>query len=213
MSYLFDKLERLKENEMKLNENVMKIKEEQKQLEEEIEFEIEKQRRLELDGTITKLRTQVGEFAKNIEGEIMPNNLEVFYAAVCSRENHFGHPRNYPDTPIVPKEEIQKRSDYMQRAGNGRLNDDEKFITVDKFTDNLKNVSEEIKAQFRSNHPRKRKEALLTIPHEIKIYNDITPILTTMIGVMKKQQGEIKDLREQLDKCKKFAMRGSGLKL
>jgi len=193
-SYLFDKLEQLKENEMK-------IKAEQKQLEEEIEFEIEKQRRLELDGTITKLRTQVDEFAKNIEGKIMPNNLEVFYAA----------------TPIVPKEEIQKRSDYMQRVGNGRLNDDEKFITVDKFTDNLKNVSEEIlrfgyKTRFRrTNHPRKRKEALLTIPHEIKIYNDITPILTTMIGVMKKQQGEIKDLCEQLDKCKKFAM--SGLKL
>ena len=170
-----------------------------------------------MDGTITKLRTQVDELAKNIEGKIMPNNLEVFYAAVCSRENHFGHPRNYPDTPIVPKEEIQKRSDYMQRVGNGRLNDDEKFITVDKFTDNLKNVSEEIlrfgyKTRFRrTNHPRKRKEALLTIPHEIKIYNDITPILTTMIGVMKKQQGEIKDLCEQLDKCKKFAM--SGLKL
>ena len=56
-SYLFDKLAQLKENEMK-------IKEEQKQLEEEINFEIEKKRRLEMDGTITKLQTQVDEFAK-----------------------------------------------------------------------------------------------------------------------------------------------------
>ena len=56
-SYLFDKLTQLKENEMK-------IKEEQRQLEEEINFEIEKKRRLEMDGTITKLQTQVDEFAK-----------------------------------------------------------------------------------------------------------------------------------------------------
>ena len=53
-SYLIDKLEALKEDENKL-------KEEQRVLEEKIELEIEKNRRLELDGTIIKLRTQVGE--------------------------------------------------------------------------------------------------------------------------------------------------------
>ena len=66
-SYLIDKLEALKEDENKL-------KEEQRVLQEEIELEIEKNRRLELDGTIIKLRTQVDEIRKNIEGEIMPDN-------------------------------------------------------------------------------------------------------------------------------------------
>ena len=69
-SYLIDKLEALKENENKL-------KEEQRVLIEEIELEIEKKRRLELDGTIIKLRTQVGEISKNIEGKIMRDNFPL----------------------------------------------------------------------------------------------------------------------------------------
>ena len=69
-SYLIDKLEALKEDENKL-------KEQQRVLQEEIELEIEKNRRLELDGTITKLRTQVDEIGKNIEGEIMRDNFPL----------------------------------------------------------------------------------------------------------------------------------------
>jgi hypothetical protein len=69
-SYLIDKLESLKEDENKL-------KEEQRVLIEEIELKMEKKRRLELDGTIIKLRTQVDEIRKNIEGEIMPDNRLV----------------------------------------------------------------------------------------------------------------------------------------
>ena len=69
-SYLIDKLEELKEDENKL-------KEQQRVLMEEIELDIEKKRRLELDGTIIKLRAQVGELTKNIEGEIMPDNISL----------------------------------------------------------------------------------------------------------------------------------------
>ena len=69
-SYLIDKLEELKENEKVLQEQ-------QRVLMEEIELEIEKKRKLELDGTIIKLRTQLDEMAKNIEGEIMPDNYTL----------------------------------------------------------------------------------------------------------------------------------------
>ena len=69
-SHLIDKLEALKEDENK-------IKEQQRVLQEQIELEIEKKRRLELDGTITKLRTQIDEISKNIQGEIMIDNYPL----------------------------------------------------------------------------------------------------------------------------------------
>ena len=62
-----DKLQKLVEKE-----NI--IKEKKRILTEEIELEIEKNRRLE--STISKLRIQVEELSKNIEGTIMPNNIE-----------------------------------------------------------------------------------------------------------------------------------------
>ena len=74
-SYLIDKLEALKEDENKL-------KEQQRILMEEIELEIEQKRRLELDGTIIKLRAQVGEIAKNIEGKIMPDNNRGYISKI-----------------------------------------------------------------------------------------------------------------------------------
>ncbi len=74
-SYLIDKLEALKEDENKL-------KEQQRILHEEIELEIEQKRRLELDGTIIKLRAQVGEIAKNIEGKIMHDNNRGYISKI-----------------------------------------------------------------------------------------------------------------------------------
>jgi hypothetical protein len=193
----------------------MKIKEEQRQLEEEIDFEIEKKRRLEMDGTITKLRTQVDEFAKNFEGKIMPNNLELFYFSIDVHQSiECDELRAFHG--IISEDEYKKRSEilrkkqeqireekkpYMRRVGNRRLKTDEKFITLDKFTNNLKHISDETKAQYKMQHNGKSKEDLVTVPPEIKIYNDITLILTTILGVMKKQQDEIKNLQEQLDKC------------
>ena len=129
-----------------------KNKLEQKVLLEEIELEIEKKRLLEMDGTIIKLRTQVDEFAKNIEGKIMPNNIDVVPG--CYRYQN------------------------------------EQFITLDVFTDNLKNLSEE---ELRRANAGKKKR-LVTIPPEIKIYNDIIPLFTTMIGIMDKQQSQIDKL-------------------
>jgi len=144
-SFLLTKLETLMAQEEK-------NKLEQKVLLEEIELEIEKKRRLEMDGTIIKLRTQVDEFAKNIEGRIMPNNIDVVPG--CYRSQN------------------------------------EQFITLNEFMDNLKNLSEE--ELRRANAGRNKK--LVTIPPHFKIYNDIIPLFTTMIGIMDKQQSQIDNL-------------------
>ena len=113
-SYLIDKLEALKEDENKL-------KEQQRVLQEEIELEIEKKRRLELDGTIIKLRTQVGELAKNIEGKIMPDNRNL----VLRYGKH-----NWT------REEQQE---IQQQQYNNR---NPEMTTLAKFKDNLSKVTE-----------------------------------------------------------------------
>jgi len=66
-SYLLDKLEALKIQKES-------IKAQELILQDEIDLEMEKNRRLEMDCTITKLRTQVEQLSENIQGEIMPNN-------------------------------------------------------------------------------------------------------------------------------------------
>ena len=183
-SYLIDKLEALKEDENKL-------KEQQRVLQEEIELDIEKKRRLELDGTIIKLRTQVGELAKNIEGKIMPDNRMLVL--------RFGK-HNYTHEE---QQEIQQRDSW---------NESVELLTLEKFKDNLNKVrmervilAQEIsrlkgtKKDRRGNRIAKNMKGTV-IPHEIKIYDDIMPIFTTMIGIMKKQEFEIDALKSKLEK-------------
>ncbi len=160
-SYLIDKLEALKEDENKL-------KEQQRVLQEEIELDIEKKRRLELDGTIIKLRTQVDEIRKNIEGEIMPDNRLLVLK--------FGK-HNY--TQKEQKEIVYGLG--QDRAGREIVT----LLTLEKFKDNLSKVSKE--QQLKG-----------SLPHQIKIYDDIIPIFTTMIGIMKKQEFEIDNLKQKV---------------
>ena len=179
-SYLIDKLEALKEDENKL-------KEQQRVLQEEIELEIEKKRRLELDGTIIKLRTQVGELAKNIEGEIMPDNRLVLQC-----EKYF----------------IQKKKSVCWFANTNMLEEalrdfHPQLLTLEKFKDNLSKVTKRQKEIVNSCGGREiyelKKQVNGFIPHQIKIYDDIIPIFTTMIGIMKKQEFEIDALKSKLD--------------
>ena len=178
-SYLIDKLEELKEDENKL-------KEQQRVLIEEIELDIEKKRRLELDGTIIKLRAQVGELTKNIEGEIMPDNISL----VLSYGKH-----NYT------QEEQGEISQQYNRRNNNSLG-----ITLEKFKNNLSKMDE----WMNNGTPMHQRLQLLgknihwktnplEIPREIKIYDDIIPIFTTMIGIMKKQEFEIDNLKKKME--------------
>jgi len=177
-SYLIDKLEELKENEKVL-------KEQQRVLMEEIELEIEKKRRLELDGTIIKLRTQVDEIAKNIEGEIMPDN-RIF---VLRYGKH-----NYTREE---KQEIQSPQMVSPRTKKT-------LITVKNFKDNLSKFDEWINdgtsmnEKIRHAH-HNQQDVPLVLPPEIKIYDDIIPIFSTMIGIMKKQECQIDNLKQKME--------------
>lgn len=178
-SYLIDKLEELKENEKVL-------KEQQRVLMEEIELEIEKKRRLELDGTIIKLRAQVDEIAKNIEGEIMPDN-RIF---VLRYGKH-----NYAQEEM---REIQS----LQRCTKPRTK--KTLITLKKFKDNLSKMDEwmndgtSMNEKIRHAH-HNQQDIPLVLPPEIKIYDDIIPIFSTMIGIMKKQECQIDNLKQKME--------------
>ena len=204
-SYLIDKLEALKENENKL-------KEQQRVLIEEIELEIEKKRRLELDGTIIKLRAQVDEIAKNIEGEIMRDNFPLLrekettdYQKACEKY------RSDLNQGLIDDDEAKKQRQYL---GDRKQKEDKKYsewmcrnrdkgnyprITLEKFKDNLSKVTKEIKDKCHISGSRLGK-SYIELPQEIKIYDDIIPIFTTMIGIMKKQEYEIDSLKAKL--CK-----------
>jgi len=172
-SYLIDKLEELKSDENKL-------KEQQRILNEEIELEIEKKRRLELDGTIIKLRTQVSEISKNIEGEIMPDNRYL----VLRYGKH-----NY----------TQEEQREIQQLNYNNRNPPE-MTTLEKFKDNLSKVSQEqrVRLKVQGTQYDNGRKLVMEIPQEIKIYDDIIPIFSTMIGIMKKQEFEIDTLKQKV---------------
>jgi hypothetical protein len=203
-SYLIDKLEALKEDENKL-------KEEQRVLQEKIELEIEKNRRLELDGTIIKLRTQVGELAKNIEGKIMIDNFPLLreqettdYQKACTKYSNDVNQGLIDDEEQIERKkciyerkqkEDKKYSEWMCRT---KRDGNDTKITLEKFKDNLSKVRQEIKDRC---HIRGKQlgKSHIEIPQKIKIYDDIMPIFTTMIGIMKKQEFEIDALKSKLD--------------
>ena len=203
-SYLIDKLEALKEDENKL-------KEEQRVLQEEIELEIEKNRRLELDGTIIKLRTQVGELGKNIEGKIMRDNFPLLreqettdYQKACTKYSNDVNQGLIDDEEQIERrkciderkqKEDKKYSEWMCRT---KRDGNDTKITLEKFKDNLSKVRQEIKDRC---HIRGKQlgKSHIEIPQEIKIYDDIIPIFTTMIGIMKKQEFEIDALKSKLE--------------
>ena len=199
-SFLLSKLETLMAQEEK-------NKQEQKNILEEIELEMEIKKRLEMNGTITKLRTQVDEFAKNIEGKIMPNNIKIVESSIekifqkeCS-DLYILHGK-------ISDEEYKKRSTILKtkssdirqqigRSNSGRLSEDEKHITLNEFIDNLNKVDDATKESFcnRRYNGGLDEKNLVEIKPEIKIYQNIIPIFGTMIGIMKKQQSQIDELK------------------
>ena len=158
-----------------------------------------------MDGTITKLRTHVEEFEKNIEGEIMPNNIQLVYnniekifqkelsdLRVCSEiceydEEYVKRTNDLKKKQYDIKESMRSRIQQNYRSVN--------HITLKEFIDNMDKVDEETKKIYTLEGDKRNGKELVTIKPEIKIYHDIIPIFTTMIGIMKKQQDEINMLK------------------
>lgn len=172
-SHILDKLEALKSNEIKL-------KEERRVLEEQLELEIEKKRRMKLDGTLTKMEVQVDALAENFKGDLMPDNRILVY--------RFGK-HNFT------RKEIQE----FESARNGRSKN---LITLEKFKDNLSKIDEWMNEGFSIEERIHsissfcgRPTGLIKIPDDIKIYSDFVPLFRTMIGIMEKQQRDIDELK------------------
>jgi hypothetical protein len=183
-SLLLDKLEILKSNEIK-------IKEEQRFLVEQISLEMEKKRRLKLEGTLKKLEVQVDNLAENFEGEIMTDNSILVLK--------FGkHNYTREEQQEIEKGPVMDRRGFIKK----------KFITLEKFNNNLGKIEEwsntlpinqkngMVKSISRATlHPQPVE--LLEIPHDIKFYSDMVPLFRTMIGIMEKQQKEIDELKSK----------------
>ena len=174
-SHILDKLEALKSNEIKL-------KEERRVLEEQLELEIEKKRRMKLDGTLTKMEVQVDALAENFKGDLMPDNRILVYK--------FG------------KHNLTRKE--IQEIESARMNGISKnLITLEKFKDNLSKIDEwmnhDISIEERIHSIRScglmRPTELIKIPDDIKIYSDFVPLFRTMIGIMEKQQRDIDELK------------------
>ena len=211
-SYLIDKLEILKEKENK-------IKQEQHVLMEEIELEIKKKRRLELDDTIIKLRSQIDEIGKNIEGKIMRDNYPLLreqetydYQMACNKFNKDYQQGLITDEEVVKQkkniaEVKQKKDEKYQEWCTKDRNDPcsvsgmNHKITLDKFKDNLSKVNKKIRdgCHIRGN---RLGMSYIVVPNEIKIYDNIIPIFTTILGIMKKQEYEINILKTKFKNFK-----------
>lgn len=157
----------------------------------------------EWDCTITKLQTQVDIFAKNIEGKIMLNNIHLIYHQIekdikkecdvlLSYHGKIADEEYLKRADVIRKKQACIRQQKIHRSnGNGHivLNEDEKFITLDDFIDNLNHVDEETKELFIQTNDYGM-ENLVEIKPEIKICYDILPILNTMMDMLKKINNE-----------------------
>ena len=69
-------------------------------------------------------------------------------------------------------------------------------ITLKTFLENVNELDDDMKKRIENVDGDATEKKLITIPHEIKIYNDILPIFTTLIGILKKQEDEINKLKK-----------------
>ena len=211
-SYLENKLELLNASQRKLDD-------EKRVIEEQIILEIKKKSALEMDGTIVKFETQVNELKKFIEGDIMPNNIEIVvnqynkdYNEGCNKlilkrqSSELSKEETNNKATILRQKLETVNNKYKRLNSRARLgehgydiiDDRSKNITLEEFKNNLCIVDEDVKFNKLNSIELDyiRNKRLYEIKPEIKVYDDIIPIFSTMIGIMKKQQQEIKELQK-----------------
>jgi len=200
-AYLQEQLKSINENKKELEEKYLRIQN-------KLELELEKNRILEMEGTIAKLKVQVNELSETIGGEIMYNNIQLIFDhshEIFKKEmDEWQHPNlQHVDCPAVheakrlilrEKELNLPKCNYPTRNGFWMFPDSEKLITLEKFKANLNKV--DIETKNRCLNDRNGKKILVEIKPEIKIYDDILPIFRTMIGIIAKQQEEINIIKQ-----------------
>tara|TARA_B110000967_G_C18876657_1_gene558696 strand:+ start:1095 stop:1682 length:588 start_codon:yes stop_codon:yes gene_type:complete len=166
------------------------------QLEKDIELGEIQQKIMEQSGTIVKLKTQILKLSENIEGKLLPNNYEVVatqynkdYSEYCNMVR-IQHPGGAPANITKKVLELRAKMDNAQKESPNKCNSNNIKISLKEFVNNINELDKDTKNLFQ------RKVKLVTIPPQIKIYDDIIPIFDTIFSVLKKQQ-------EQLDKITK----------
>lgn len=204
-SYLEEKLKSMEQSKIELEKEQLKI---QKQL----ELELEKVLILKMDETIEKLDLLVKKLSGNINGEILPNNIQIVHHKMKKDFNKdleefikLQQNKLLNQTDIEAKRlSLRQREIDLRKQGERpiinnlmQLNDNEKLITLEKFKNNLSKADEETLTGGPAKKDKWPKN-LIEIKPEIKIYDELIPIFKTLIGVITKQQQEIDILKTKL---------------
>ena len=209
-STMIDLLEKLKRQEEV-------IKQQQLQLSEEIELELEKKRRLEKAGSVIKLRTQLDEMMKIVETPNVPNNYKVIlHDKQIAYQNDLN---NWHENNKIGKVDKEREDALGVVVMNlRRLNEEEAFrieklkreqsqpgqpliavrdnITFKEYMNNLSKISPYTINSILSRGRDPLKNLVNTDLKE-KVYYDILPLFTTIIGIVEKQQIEINALKQE----------------
>ena len=207
---MIDLLEKLKRQEEV-------IKQQQLQLSEEIELELEKKRRLEKAGSVIKLRTQLDEMMKIVETPNVPNNYKVIlHDKQIAYQNDLN---NWHENNKIGKVDKEREDALGVVVMNlRRLNEEEAFrieklkreqsqpgqpliavrdnITFKEYMNNLSEISPYTINSILSRGRDPLKNLVNTDLKE-KVYYDILPLFTTIIGIVEKQQIEINALKQE----------------
>jgi hypothetical protein len=212
-STMIDLLEKLKRQEEV-------IKQQQLQLSEEIELELEKKRRLEKAGSVIKLRTQLDELMKIIETPNVPNNYKVIlHDKQIAYQNDLN---NWHENNKIGKVDKERQDALGVVVMNlRRLNEAEAFrieklkreqgivgttfsrdtikdnITIKEYMNNLSEISPYTINSIMSWDGRNPLKNLVNTDLKEKVYYDILPLFTTIIGIVEKQQIEINALKQE----------------
>ena len=212
-----DLLEKLKKQEAS-------IKLHQIQLIEEIELELEKKRRLEKDGSVIKLRTQLDELMKIIETPNVPNNYKIIlHDKQVAYQNDLN---NWHENNKIGKVDKERQDALGVVVMNlRRLNEEEAFrieklkreqgmsftdtikdnITIKEYMNNLSEISPYTINSILSRDGRDPLKNLVNTDLKEKVYYDILPLFTTIIGIIEKQQTEIDTIKKQKEVTNVYA--------
>ena len=219
-STMIDLLEKLKRQEEV-------IKQQQLQLSEEIELELEKKRRLEKAGSVIKLRTQLDELMKIIETPNVPNNYKVIlHDKQIAYQNDLN---NWHENNKIGKVDKERQDALGVVVMNlRRLNEEEAFrieklkreqgivchrphdtikdnITIKEYMNNLSEISPYTINSILSRDGRDPLKNLVNTDLKEKVYYDILPLFTTIIGIIEKQQTEIDTIKKQKEVTNVYA--------
>ena len=217
---MIDLLEKLKRQEEV-------IKQQQLQLSEEIELELEKKRRLEKAGSVIKLRTQLDELMKIIETPNVPNNYKVIlHDKQIAYQNDLN---NWHENNKIGKVDKERQDALGVVVMNlRRLNAAEAFrieklkreqgivghrsrdtikdnITIKEYMNNLSEISPYTINSIMSWDGRNPLKNLVNTDLKEKVYYDILPLFTTIIGIIEKQQTEIDTIKKQKEVTNVYA--------